>query len=118
MTPEMILTISLIVVITISIVLDCILIYKSIKGKPISDEELTKFKEWLLFAVEEAEAMYGGGTGAIKLRYVYDLAVSKFPAITSFISFETFAKLVDEALELLKKIAEDNEEVAKLIEED
>ena len=38
-------------------------------------------KEWLLWAVTQAEQYLGSGTGALKLRYVYDLAVEAFPPI-------------------------------------
>ena len=51
--------------------------------------QLQKVKEWLLFAVTQAEKELGGGTGQIKLRYVYDMFVMKFPALVKFISFET-----------------------------
>ena len=40
-------------------------------------------KEWLLWAVTQAEQYLGSGTGALKLRYVYDLAVEAFPQINS-----------------------------------
>ena len=54
------------------------------------NKQLEKVKEWLLFAVIQAEKELGGGTGQVKLRYVYDMFVSKFPALVSFISFEMF----------------------------
>ena len=60
--------------------------------------QLDKVREWLLFAVTQAEKELGGGTGQIKLRYVYDMFVVKFPALVKFISFETFSFMVDEAL--------------------
>ena len=60
--------------------------------------QLDKVREWLLFAVTQAEKELGGGTGQIKLRYVYDMFVVKFPSLVKFISFETFSFMVDEAL--------------------
>ena len=36
-----------------------------------SDKQLNKVREWLLYAVTKAEKELGGGTGQIKLRYVY-----------------------------------------------
>ena len=42
------------------------------------DEQLKKVREWLLLAVITAEQKFGSETGVIKLRFVYDLFVSKF----------------------------------------
>ena len=56
-----------------------------------SAEQMRKVKEWLLLAVIEAEKIFGGKTGEIKLRYVYDLFIMRFPAIAKVISFETFS---------------------------
>ena len=58
-----------------------------------------KVKEWLIYAVAAAEKSLGAGTGRLKLRYVYDLAMEKFPIFIKFISFDDFSKMVDEALE-------------------
>ena len=66
-------------------------------------EQLEKVKQWLLIAVTEAEKALGSGTGKLKLAYVYDLFVAKFPWLVKIISFETFSSLVDEVLELDKK---------------
>ena len=38
-------------------------------------------KEWLKWAVTQAECYIGGGKGELKLRDVYDLAVQQFPSI-------------------------------------
>jgi len=108
----------LMVICVIEIVLTCIMIYKMVKKQPISETELENFKEWLLFAVEEAEALYGSGTGAIKLRYVYDLFIDKFPALANFISFEDFSNYVNGALKTLEELIKDNEEIKKLITEE
>lgn len=55
-----------------------------------SAEQREKVKEWLLWAVTEAEKELGSGTGQLKLRQVYDLFLQRFPAIAKRISFETF----------------------------
>jgi len=68
-------------------------IYTFIK-RPTS-AQLQKVKEWLLYAVTEAEKELGGGTGQIKLRYVYDRFLARFPHLTTIIPFELFSKLVD-----------------------
>ena len=69
-----------------------------------TDEKLKKVREWLLFAVTEAEKQFGTSTGQIKLRYVYDLFIAKFPAISKVLSFDSFSLLVDEALKQFKKL--------------
>lgn len=68
-----------------------------------------KVREWLLYAVMEAEKELGSGTGQMKLRYVYNLAISKFPIFIKLLPFETFSKFVDNALETFEKMIEDSE---------
>ena len=67
------------------------------------EERINCIKEWLKYAVVLAEKELGSGTGQLKLRKVYDMAVTKFPQIMLFISFDTFSKWVDEALEWMNK---------------
>lgn len=71
-------------------------------------EQVNKIKELLLTWVVEAEKELGGGTGQIKLRYVYDLFVSRFPSVARVIKFETFSLWVDEALEQMEEMLKDN----------
>lgn len=85
-------------------------ILKRIAAGP-SEEQLLKVKEWLLFAVVMAEKELGAGTGQLKLRYVYDMFVEKFPALVSIISFELFSRLVDEALEKMRHLLEYNKDL-------
>lgn len=59
-------------------------------------------KQWLCYAVTEAERKLKGGTGQLKLRMVYDMFLSKFPEMKKFISFETFSEWVDESLKWLE----------------
>lgn len=68
-----------------------------------SDKQLNKVREWLLYAVTKAEKELGGGTGQIKLRYVYDMFVARFAWLARMISFEAFSMMVDEALERMKR---------------
>jgi len=63
-------------------------------------------KEWLLFAVIEAEKRLGSDTGALKLRVVYDQFLEKFPVLRMWISFDLFSKMVDEALNKMQTLAE------------
>lgn len=72
-------------------------------------EKIKKVQEWLLYAVEKAEEEFGSATGQIKLRYVYDMFVTKFPAISKVISFDTFSFMVDAALIEFKKILKGNQ---------
>lgn len=79
-------------------------------------EQMAKVKEWLLYAVTEAEKELGGGTGQLKLRQVYDLFVQRFPAVAAVISFDTFSGWVDEALEQMREMLAKNENVAAYVE--
>ena len=80
-----------------------------------SDEQIEKVREWLLYAVIEAEKQFQGGTGQIKLRYVYDMFVTKFPTLVSIISFELFSDLVDDALEQMRHLLETNANIADYV---
>ena len=73
------------------------------------------FKEWLVWAVTEAEKTFGSGTGQLKLRYAYELAIKRYPTIAKFIPFSLFAKLVDEALVTMRKMIENNGKIANVI---
>ncbi|MBM6830029.1 hypothetical protein H9X85_10700 [Anaerotignum lactatifermentans] len=79
-------------------------------------EQTEKVKEWLLYAVTEAEKQLGGGTGQLKLRQVYDLFVQRFPAVALAVSFETFSLWVDEALEQMRNMLAQNEQAAAYVE--
>ena len=80
-----------------------------------SDKQLNKVREWLLYAVTKAEKELGGGTGQIKLRYVYDMFVTRFAWLARVISFEAFSMMVDEALERMKKMLESNKAMQTLV---
>lgn len=80
-----------------------------------TEAQVAKVKEWLKFAVSCAEKQYGSGTGALKLRSVYDLFVTRFPVVAKLITFETFSAWVDEALEWMNKAIETNTSIANLI---
>lgn len=74
-----------------------------------------KAKEWLLLAVLEAEKLYGSKTGAVKLRYVYDMFLATFPILSRVVSFEEFSKLVDDALEEMKHLINTNVKVFEYV---
>ncbi len=85
-------------------------------GSLSRDEQILKVKEWLLYAVTLAEKEMGGGTGRIKLRYVYDMFITKFPDLADLISFETFSGWVDSALENMRHLVETNKKVQEYVE--
>lgn len=76
-----------------------------------NNKKIEAVKEWLKWAVVEAEKALGSQTGQLKLRFVYDLFVQRFPEVAKFISFETFSGWVDEALEWMKNQLESNDAV-------
>ena len=80
-----------------------------------SDRQLEKVREWLLYAVTKAEKELGGGTGQIKLRYVYDMFVARFGWLAQVISFEMFSILVDDALDKMKGLLESNKAMQELV---
>lgn len=79
-------------------------------------ERIKNIKEWLLYAVIEAEKELGEKTGALKLRLVYDRAVEKFEWIATVVTFEVFSEWVDEALDRMKNMLNSNKVVANYVE--
>lgn len=73
-------------------------------------------KNWLVWAVSEAEKMYGSGTGKLKLREAYNLFIGKFPFFSSLITFTVFEEWVDEALKTMRRMIETNGEIKDIIE--
>lgn len=80
-----------------------------------STKQLNKVREWLLYAVTKAEKELGAGTGKIKLRYVYDMFVTRFDWLAKVITFEMFSMMVDEALEQMRSMLEKNEAAQKFV---
>lgn len=80
-----------------------------------TSEQREKVKEWLLWAVTQAEAELGSGTGKLKLRQTYDLFVQRFPAVAMAVSFDTFSAWVDEALEEMRKMLKENKAVKEIV---
>lgn len=74
-----------------------------------------KIKEWLIYATTQAEKELGGGTGALKLRTVYDMFVTKFPFVSKILPFSFFSYLVDEALKEMNKMLDTNVAVANYV---
>lgn len=83
--------------------------------KQPGDKQKEQIREWLIFAVAEAEKKLGSGTGQLKLRYVYNMFIAKFPAVALFIDFEEFSEMVDQALEDLQAMMKVNEDIKKAV---
>ena len=81
-----------------------------------TNSKLQVVKNWLLWAVVEAEVALGAGTGALKLKYVYDLFVGKFPWAIHLISFAMFEAMVDEALDEMRELLAKNEAIGAIVE--
>lgn len=103
------------VFIMIIIVLIAVIIEITAFAKLSRKKKVENIKEWLKLAVVEAEKTLGGGTGQLKLRYVYEQAVAQFPWIASLVPFETFSAWVDEALEWMEKQLEQNQAITNYI---
>ena len=90
-----------------------------VKFKNLSrEQQIENLKEWLKWAVTEAEKELGSGTGQLKLRRVYDLALAKFPWIARLVPFEEFSMWVDEALIWLGKQLESNKAITNMVKGD
>ena len=76
---------------------------------------LMGFKNWLVWAVSEAEKVLGSGTGQLKLRLVYDMAVARFPILAKIIPFKLFSKMVDAALKVMNDMIKNNTNIAEAI---
>lgn len=74
-------------------------------------------KEWLLGAVTEAEKQLGSKTGKLKLRFVYDMFIAKFPIFSKIISFQGFSDLVDEVLVEMRKAINTNQAIFDYVNE-
>lgn len=102
------------IVATLCIVAIAALYVKTFYAKP-QKEQLDQIRKWLLIAVIECEANLGSKTGRIKLSMCYDMFVRALPALAAIVPFETFTRLVDEALDEMKEILADNPEVLEKV---
>ena len=102
--------------VVLACVVSCGVIYvKKFADKP-TDEQLECIRQWLLYAVIEAEKDFGEGTGDLKLRAVYSDFCQVFPEFAKVITFKLFSILVDEALEQMKEILDENKNIEAYIE--
>lgn len=79
------------------------------------DQKIKNLKEWLKWAVIEAERSLGSGTGQLKLRMVYDMAIKEFPWLAGMIKFDDFSAWVDEALEWMEQQLNENKKIKNYI---
>ena len=89
-------------------------IYKFTKLE--KSKQLEIMQEWLLLAVVQAEKELGGGTGQIKLRYVYDMFLSKFKFVSKIMTFEQFSALVDISLIKMNDMLQNNKQIQEYID--
>lgn len=103
------------IIVALLAVLECV-IYAGYRFLKLPTKaQVEKVKEWLLWAVTNAEKELGGGTGKLKLRQVYDLFVQRFPSVAMAVSFDTFSQWVDEALTEMRKMLVENQAAAELV---
>ena len=86
--------------------------------KTPGEEQKEKIRQWLIYAVAEAEKKLGSGTGQLKLRYVYNMFIAKFPAAALFIDFEDFSQMVDKALEELQELIRTNVNIQAIFDKE
>ena len=102
------------IIIAIAVIAVAIYIVYAFVKMPRS-AQIAKFQEWLLWAVAEAEKALGSGTGQLKLRYVYDMFIARFPALARVVSFEAFSLLVDKALDRFNELLSTNQKVDEYV---
>lgn len=85
-------------------------------GMP-TEKQITKVKEWLIWACIEAEKALQSGTGQLKLRQVYDMfcAVPAFTWIAKVVSFDLFSMWVSDALVEVKQMLINNKALAEYV---
>lgn len=80
-----------------------------------TSKQISNVKEWLKFAVIEAEIALGSGTGQLKLRMVYDMALMKFNWLGKVVTFERFSEWVDESLEWMNHQLSTNNNISNIV---
>jgi hypothetical protein len=78
---------------------------------------IDKIRFWLLWAVTQAEREFGRGTGKLKLAFVYDLFIAKFPKLQIIVPFKLFSALVDQALAVMKEMLK-NDKILAFVEKE
>ena len=102
---------------TISVVILAVMTIHQFLRKP-TIEQYNQVKEWILYAVIEAEKTLGSKTGQIKLRMVWDMFLERFPHISPFVTFDMFSGWVDVALIKMREMIQSNKAVSDYVIED
>ena len=89
-------------------------IYKFLTQPTSKQKE--QIKKFILILVIEVEATLGSETGKVKLSYVFNEQVAKFPHLR-FIAFSTIEMLIEEALDEMRHLLETNPKVAEIVKE-
>ena len=105
------------IVALISVVIGVIATIRRFYGLP-RQEQIEAIKAWLLYAVIEAEKEFGGGTGKLKLRQVYDAFVTKFPWAAKVVPFDLFSVWVDEVLVDMRELLQNNQALKTYVMEE
>lgn len=104
------------IVLIVLVVVTGLVIYSMMVDGKVTSDELDAFRKWLVYAVTVAENTFGAKMGPIKLHWVYDLALERFPWIASAITVEQFDAYVDEAIIKMYELACDNDKILKFID--
>lgn len=83
--------------------------------KHLSAEQLTQLQKWLVYAVTEAEKLYGEKLGVLKLEYVFESFKAVFPKLTKKVTYDEFKEMVDVALATMKNLVNSNEKFKEYI---
>lgn len=99
-------------IMAIAVTLDVIIYF--IKKMP-TEKKKEALEKWLLYMIAEAEEKLGSGTGKLKLSYVYNAFITKFPSLSEMITFEDFSNMVDKVLKEFNELVESNNDVQKFL---
>lgn len=103
-----------IIIALIAVIILGIILVKKFLDKPTAEQIIT-IKAWLLAAVTDAEKDLGSKMGRVKLSKVYDMFLNTFPKLSNIVTFAMFSKLVDEALEEMRKIITSNKRMQEYV---
>ena len=80
-----------------------------------SKQSIEAVKACLLNWVVQAEAMFGSGTGKVKLSDVYSQFVASFPDLSDCVPMDTFSEWVDEALDKMRNMLSSNKNLREVV---
>lgn len=80
------------------------------------DNRKKQIKIWLRYAVIMAEQKFKSKTGKVKLSYVYNLFLEKFPRIAKYISVEEFEEYVNAALQEMNDLLSTNSSIKNIVD--